>query len=56
MAQYYEWSEDGMEKVGGVWGTYVHSDDYEELQRDMNELQKKYDALVNKISEAYWAA
>lgn len=53
--KYYEWSDQGMEEVG-MWGTYVHSDDYDSLKDDHKDLQKKYDALVNKISELYWMA
>ncbi len=52
--KYYEWSEVGMEQVGS-WGTFVHSDDYDELKSDMSGLQKRYDELVKKIGELYQA-
>jgi hypothetical protein len=55
MTQHYEWSPDGMERVGS-WGTFVHSDDYDELLQEKLELRKQYDALVAKISDLYSAA
>lgn len=55
MIEHYEWTADEMELVG-QWGSYVHSDDYDELSKEMHELQKKYDALVNKIGELYQLA
>jgi hypothetical protein len=55
IAQHYEWSEDGMEVVGD-WGSFVHSDDYDNLLSEKDELQKSYDALVKKIGELYWMA
>lgn len=55
MIEHYEWCHDGMETVG-EWGTYVHSKDYDELSMEKHELQKKYDALVDKIGELYQLA
>jgi hypothetical protein len=55
MVQCYEWTEDGMERVGS-WGWYVSWDDYDALLEEKETLQKKYDALVNKISDLYQMA
>lgn len=53
--KYYEWSEQGMEEAG-MWGTYVHSDNYDALKDEYKDLQKRYDTLVNKIGELYQMA
>ena len=55
MVQHYECSVEGMEKVG-PWGSYVHSDDYDELLEVIKDLQKKYDTLVVKIVDLYQTA
>lgn len=55
MVQHYEWDDAGMEEVGS-WGSYVRSEDYDDLLRDKASLQKKYDALVNKIGDLYQMA
>jgi hypothetical protein len=56
MVQYYEFDEDGMKPANGTWGTWILSEDYEALQSDYRELQKRYDALVNKIGDLYQMA
>jgi hypothetical protein len=56
MAQYYEFDEEGMKPVNGSWGTWALSEDYEALQSDLHELQKRYDKLVDVIGDLYQMA
>jgi hypothetical protein len=50
--QHFECSEDGMERVGS-WGWWVSSEYYDDLLQQKEELQKRYDAIVNKIGDLY---